>query len=363
MQASGTCFVLMAFDVGFEIDLGKAAARLGEASHPGAFRHKRGAPEDPKLARAPLRLARNIPPLELAAGRCSDQLEIAVYGFGAVSFTYTLPLAGALQDLAHTSAALYDNAELLSNARQHAGDVLATLGDAVREPWLAEAVEDYVIYSLAPLERPVADLVRDEEQLLARILRAEEGTLSSHEVENALSGRISYGPDDLVLVDWFGALLIGQEMQDERRVLELATVELMELRFLDDRLERRIDEAYDILARSRRPLFGLSPRHIELARLARFQADSAVLHENFDNALKLLGDDYLARLYQVCSARFHFSSWDAAIERKLATLESIYSKLSDLAARRRAELLEWIIIVLIAVDILLYFTPWRADAR
>ena len=148
-------------------------------------------------------------------------------------------------------------------------------------------------------------------------------------------------------------------MEDERRVLELTTVELVELRFLDGRLEQRLDEAYGLLARSRRPWFGLAPRSKEVERLARFQADSAILHENSDNALKLLGDDYLARLYELASERFHFAAWDTAIERKLATLESIYSKISDLAARRRAELLEWIIIALFVVDIVLYFLPGK----
>ena len=61
----------------------------------------------------------------------------------------------------------------------------------------------------------------------------------------------------------------------------------------------------------------------------------------------------------MCSDRFHFGAWDTAIERKLATLESIYSKISDLAARRRAELLEWIIIALFIIDIVLYFLPLR----
>ncbi len=148
---------------------------------------------------------------------------------------------------------------------------------------------------------------------------------------------------------------IGAPREDERRVLELTTVELVELRFLDGKLEQRLDEAYGLLAGSRGVVFGLSPRAREVERLARFQADSAILHENFDNALKFLGDDYLARLYELCSDRFHFAAWDLAIERKLATLESIYSKISDLAARRRAELLEWIIILLFVADILLLF--------
>jgi uncharacterized Rmd1/YagE family protein len=43
--------------------------------------------------------------------------------------------------------------------------------------------------------------------------------------------------------------------------------------------------------------------------------------------------------------------------RKLQTLESIYGKMSDRAGTRRMELLEWIIIVLIAISIALSFVP------
>lgn len=360
MHARGTAHVLLAFDLGFEVELEQAAERLGVARRPEGFRHKRGAPEEPGESRRPLRFERPVAPVSLGAHRTADRLEIAVYPFGGVSLSFTLPLDMPLASLVATSVALYDSAELQRVARAEAESVLASLGDAVREPHLAQAVEDYVIYCLEPGTLALAELEHGQRELLARILRAESGALSRHEVENALDGRIAYGPDELVLVDWFGALLVGNEMEDERRVLELATVELVELRFLDGRLEQRLDQAYGLLARSRRPFYGLVPRTREVERLARFQADSAILHENFDNALKLLGDDYLARLYEVCSERFHFGAWDLAIERKLATLESIYSKISDLTARRRAELLEWIIIALFVVDIVLYFLPGHA---
>jgi uncharacterized Rmd1/YagE family protein len=70
-----------------------------------------------------------------------------------------------------------------------------------------------------------------------------------------------------------------------------------------------------------------------------------------NNALKLLGDQYLARVYRLASQRFHLSEWDASILRKLQTLESIYEKVSDQAASYRMEILEWIIILLIAFEI------------
>lgn len=320
MDVRGTGYVLTAFDLGFEIDLARAAERLRVGLTQESFRHKRGTIDQPWGARRPLRFARPIAPLILespALGRLAfdGSVEVALYPFGAVSLCFALPLDLPLEGLVETSLVFYDNAELLGTARAEAESLLAGLGDAVRQPFLAPAREDYVIYSLQAREGMAARLETEERDLLARILRAERATLSLHEVANALDGRIAYGPEELVLVDWFGALLVGNDMEDERRVLELATVELVELRFLDGRLEQRLDEAYGLLTRSRKPYFGLAPRTRELERLARFQADSAILHESSDNALKLLGDDYLARLYDVCSERFHFGPWDTAIER------------------------------------------------
>jgi uncharacterized Rmd1/YagE family protein len=66
-----------------------------------------------------------------------------------------------------------------------------------------------------------------------------------------------------------------------------------------------------------------------------------------------VGDQFLARVYSLASRRFHLAEWDASISRKLQTIDGIYAKMSDRAATRRMEVLEWIIIVLIALSILL----------
>lgn len=71
------------------------------------------------------------------------------------------------------------------------------------------------------------------------------------------------------------------------------------------------------------------------------------------NALKLVGEQYLARVYSLASKRFHLASWDASISRKLATLDGIYGKFTNRAATRRMEVLEWIIIALILLETLL----------
>ena len=89
--------------------------------------------------------------------------------------------------------------------------------------------------------------------------------------------------------------------------------------------------------------------------ISQWQVDSAILFEGVNNVLKLLGDQYLARVYRLTAERFHLNEWDASILRKLETLESIYQKISDQMVSRRMEVLEWIIIVLIAISIVLPF--------
>ncbi len=94
-----------------------------------------------------------------------------------------------------------------------------------------------------------------------------------------------------------------------------------------------------------------STRIPAMEKIAQLQVDNALLFESVNNALKLLGDQYMARVYTNAAKRFHLADWDASILRKLSTLESIYDKITERVASQRMELLEWIIIVLIALSI------------
>jgi flagellar motility protein MotE (MotC chaperone) len=196
---------------------------------------------------------------------------------------------------------------------------------------------------------------------MAQVLRCERQLLSEQEVQDALSCRISFGPDDVTIIDWNTGLLFGRDTEDERAVLEFANVELLEMRHLDQQLDDALDQAYEAL--SRRTDWRLrwpGTFDADKSQIAQLQVDSALLFERVTNALKLVGDQYLARVSRLASQRFHLEEWDASILRKLETLNSIYGKMSDQAAARRMEVLEWIIILLIAVSIVVSFLPGLA---
>jgi hypothetical protein len=280
-----------------------------------------------------------------------------VYDFGAVTITYRFSLDGQFDRLLVLSESLYENERLLTESRARVEQLIQALGPAIERPCIAEEVEDYIMFSIESHVPENPPLWTTNESDLAQILRAERTPFSEQEVADAVSCRISFGREDAAVIDWHSAVLFGKEMDDVRAVLEFANVELLEMRMLDEQLDRALDEGYEALSRKPRLLSLTGSHEKDMRHIAQLQVDSALIFERVTNTLKLLGDQYLARVYRLVSQRFHLEAWDASILRKLQTLESIYGKMSDRAGTRRMEVLEWIIIVLIALSIAVSIFP------
>jgi len=356
--ARGTCYVLFAYDVAHAIDLVAAERRLARAAQRQTVKEKRRAPAFFEYDPAPLRVT--LPAEALAVGdrATAPYVELVLYDFGAVSVSYAIPLAGSLADLPGLSTVLYGNEPLQADSRRRVQELLETLGDAAVRSRFADVVEDYVVFEIEAFTEPceASALWTTHAQTVAQTLRAEAGTLSQQEIEDATASRLSFGPDDATLIDTDATLLFDPEGEDVRAVIEFANTQLLEMRYLDAQLDEALEQAYDLLARRRGPGRVLpGPYGPALRRLGRLQVDAAILFEQVTNALKLIGEQYLTRVYRLVSRRFHHAEWDATITRKLSTLESIYGKMADRAATLRMELLEWIIILLIAVSIVLPF--------
>lgn len=365
----GTCTVVFAFDIAMAIDLDRAANLAAAAATaqkretlrpPAPARHPRKAPAYFEYTPAPLQVTLPAEPMGVGEFQTEGAVELLVFDFGAVRVNYRIPLDGrSLDDLPALSEALFDAPSLVADARRRVEAFAATIGAAARKTGWTEQVEDYSIYELQEVTiggepAPPSRVLEVAPTRLAQILRSERAAMSREEIEHALACRVSYGPDDAAVIDWNAAILLDREADDLRAVLEFANVELLEMRFLDDRLDGILDEAYASLQRTKVGLNALFPSGSgRIRRIAQLQMDSAVLFENVNNALKLIGDQYLARVYRLAAQRFHLPEWDQAIERKLSTIEKIYSKMNDHESGRRTDLLEWIIILLIAAEIVM----------
>jgi hypothetical protein len=352
----GLCHRLFAYDGARSIKLDAAERRIHETTHRETIKHKHRAPSYFTFQPPPLRTTQEIDPIEFGRYRLSSSVDLVVYDFGAVEVIYTIPIGGPVKDLLNLSEELYDNEFLLADSRSRVEQLIRMMGDAVTKPHAPDIVEDYAIYHIESFTHPLNlnAFASENAQEIARILRAERQALSDEEVQDALATRISFGIEDLTIADWNAALVVDREGDDIRTVLEYANVELLEMRWLDQKLDLALNDAYETIAR---PSLNL-PRMLgyysaDLRRLAELQVDNAILFEGVNNTLKLLGDQYLARVYALINKRFHLDEWDASILRKLQTLESIYGKISDQAGSRRLEMLEWVIILLIAFSVAL----------
>jgi hypothetical protein len=277
-----------------------------------------------------------------------------LYDFGALSVSYAIVLSGPLSDLPHLAQALWGNERLLKDSRRHVDSVLAELGPACVRPRVSDFVEDYSIFHIEAFTTPcdAALLWTTHALTVAQVLRAAPHALSQQEIADATLARLSFGPNDATIIDTDAALLFDPEGEDVRDVIEFANTQLLEMRYLDHELDDVLEHSYQrLLKPSRRPWPGaVGP---DLRSLARLELDAAILFEQVTNALKLVGDQFLARVYALASRRFHLDEWDSSISRKLQTIDGIYGKMADRAATTRMELLEWIIILLFVVSILL----------
>jgi hypothetical protein len=354
----GTCYAIFAYDIGWSINLEDVTRRLTADRERSRLRHKTRAPQYFEYRPTPLRLMQEGASLAVGHYHSSPTVEVMVYDFGAVTITYRFTLDGPFEALLDLSESLYENKPLLTESRKRVEQLVEAIRPSIERPTIAKEVEDYLIFSIEAYSPAQSlPLWKSRDTALAQILRGERMPLADQEVQDATSCRISYGIGDAALIDWHSAVIFGHEMEDVRAVLEFANVELLEMRMLDEQLDVALDEGYAALTR-KSPLLPLPGLHDQdTAHIAQLQVDGALLFERVTNTLKLLGDQYLARVYRLASQRFHLEAWNASILRKLETLESIYGKMSNRATTRRMEVLEWIIIVLIAISIAVSFFP------
>ena len=350
----GMCTATFAFEVGQDIKLAECERRLGESERQ-TVRSRRRLPQYFEYSPAPLRLVQDPAGIAIL-GTDVTRVEVVLYDFGAAAVSYDIPFEGEYQALVPLSCELQRSRVLPDDARARLHRTMERISGAITRPNLADLMEDYLIFRIDALESGCHPrwLVEDARATTARLLRGEPGALSEEEVENAVRHQMSFGPNDLTVVDWNAAVLHDPEPEDTEVLLEFANVQLLELRHLDQELDRSLDLAYDVLSRTEGGLWrSVRPHAAALRRLGQLQVDAALLFERVSTAVKLVGDRFLGRVYQEAAQRFHFADWDRSVTRKLGVMEGIYEKLNDRATSRRLEVLEWIVIILIAVEVVL----------
>ncbi|MFO0585146.1 MAG: hypothetical protein U0229_22950 [Anaeromyxobacter sp.] len=366
---TGEVVVYRLFDVAEAVDLAAAerAAAAASATGPSARLRLEGAQSASavELPRPPVEVALGVRdvPLESGVRRC--EATAAVYDYGVVSIRYRLPIApgtpvGALVPLAE-ELFVHPTPALDAAARKEAEELSRLLAPALEEAHAWEGLESYQVFLVRALEGGpwTADAVLAQAPV-AELLLGETSAKPLSEAERAdvLSNRHSYLVDDLAVVHWNSAFVWEPSgVGDIPDLLELATAQLLELRYYDALLDRELHAIYDELERKVAPLVAIFTRRYRMLqrRTAALLLDISEMIERLENAVKIVGDFYLARVYQAAVRRFRLDRWQEAVLRKQKLLADVNELIGDAADTNRSELLEIVVILLIAFEILAAF--------
>jgi hypothetical protein len=195
------------------------------------------------------------------------------------------------------------------------------------------------------------------EELAALIAGEPPGSLVPAVVESALKHTVRYYKQDAVVIGWDNALVVAPPgaCEDVLDVMELANLELLELRTYDAYLDRRLDDSFAALDRLWAPGGLFRSARAALQDISELRVDFARMTDNLHDTGKLFGEWYVAKLHQNLRDSFHLSSWERAVAAKMDTLEDMFQLAEEEANHRRSLILEVLIVVLFILDLVMIY--------
>jgi hypothetical protein len=357
--ADGALVVYRLFDVAEALDLPRAEALLAA---PRSRLKLEGAQTHTALdiPRPPLHVALGAREVPLAGGRRAAEASARLFDYGVISIVYRVPIAPGteLAELVPLAEELSAQATpiLDQTARNEAEELARVLAPALDRPHRWEGLETYQIFFVRGFEQPASAAEVLAGAPIAELLLGETSDvpLSRDERNDVLGHAYSYLADDLAVVDWNSAFLLEPSgVGDIPDLLEFATAHLLELRYYDALLDRELQAIYDELEATRVLSEVFTRRHVRLQRrTVALLLELSEMTERLENAVKIVGDFYLARLYQSSVRRFRLPAWQESVLRKERLLSGVNELMKGTADRRRGELLELTVILLITWEIL-----------
>jgi hypothetical protein len=355
--AAATITAFYLYDVAEEIDLETLRQQFGGSAAAARFVPKTSTPSYVQYSAAPVVVegdAAGVPSID------GFSVRLKFFDYGVISMALTRPFRGDWPELIALSQQYIENDALEQEVERACRLVVERYGSAMRDGRATWLTEDYLVFSVTALETPVTaeELIAVRAEEIALLLRGERQALSRQEQEEILRSRLSYLATDLVVPTWNAALVLDTEpgAQAALELLELANSQLLEFRYYDELLDAALARIYPRLRR-RSGLDSLLGRgYIRAAReLHALFIDVNEVTDRTENALKVIGDIFAARLYQLVSARLGVGIWKASVDDKLETLDDIYRFSVEQVAMSRGQFLELTIVAILMFELVLFF--------
>ena len=220
---------------------------------------------------------------------------------------------------------------------------------------IEQSGEEYSVYAVSDYQGDPEQFLA-ERSILASLLKSEKIALDPKEVDYTLSSSIKYAKNDMVIIDWDGAIIFDPQGDFESAIelLELANLQLLRYRVLDKELDRRLSRVTKLIRESpdrARFLFGAKEMNQAIKNVILIRSSSISEFQTLEKEVKLIGDWYSARLFDLAAKKFKIENWREDIKDKLEALEDVYTLASERFTNsweRRAKIFEtigWYILI------------------
>lgn len=353
---SATVAAFFLFDVAESIQLGAVRRTVGSSARDTRITTKLAGPVHVQYTPAPISLSGAAAGVREVEGFAAS---FKVYEYGIISVALTLDFRGTWADLAGFTAGVMGSDQLETGARracQRVVEQIRTAATGLRETYLSE---DYYVVAVSRLDPPLETeaLLREHGGDIATLLRGERKPLSAEERDEVLRHRLSYLADDAFIVTWQAAFVYDpDDIQAALEILEFANSQLLQFRYYDDLLDKELTAIYAQIERTRWYDTLLGGRYTKAAhRLHSLFIDVSEVTDRTQNALKVVGDMYTARLFQLAARRVGVDSWKQAVEDKLRTLDVVYRSIVEEVNMSRGHFLELTVVLILLFELALFF--------
>lgn len=377
----GAIIAYRLYDIAHEIDLKKAEALLtaGDMQSVQRYKLKNNPLRSIVLKEAPLTISGDMGSIEIKIDEDKTlefdyRLEIKVWNYGVVSLRYKLILDKELpwMDLVKIGAILDSDSIIDKMATKKRDELTTNLFRSLENPHTHSTFEDYTTYLVEELELSEKDskksFVKHPLEILkttgiAALLLAEPTkTLSETTHKSIQSNYSQYTKEDLLIMDWNSALVLDlgktKESQDYVDIIEFSLAQLLELRIYDELLDEKQEELYDSVKRKRYKEDSTEAYSKISEESGELYMEFSDFFEKLDNSIKTVGDAYLAKILRNADKKFGFDELKKSMSRKIESLletSKLYqekvNKSTDDRNITHGHRLEWIVIVLIAVEV------------
>jgi hypothetical protein len=285
-----------------------------------------------EIAQLPLEISMGPCDLRLGGWSLSGELSARIYDLGILAFRIVLRLPGP--------CAWPDVTAVMAEVQSYPADVVRIF-ERGRES----------LRATLGAGAPASQLARDPALLQAAL--GERRALSAW--VQALATGLSYYEDDLILLTWSAAIVVEPEVaarEDATLLLEFANTQLLAFRSYDAQVERDLAAITPRIARAARPFYlHLFSSLSSLREIASLIADITATSARVENALKVTEDVYWNRVYAAALTTLRVQVWRNGLAEALDVLRQTASLLHDEAQAAWTTLLEVLIVLLIAIEL------------